>query len=405
MNLVDGNLYFKKISKNNKQYNYLNENINCDVLIIGAGVSGAITAYYMAEEGYNVVIVDKNIVGYGSTSANVGILDVSLGMETNKLSKIIGEKKTKKCFELMLDSINEIEKITNKLSNKNNIGFRKTNSIYYTDKYMNKNSIVKEYNSRINLGIGSKFLNENNILDLRYGLQIENGSAVMNVYEFTKEIISYISKNDNVKVYEHTEINDIKSKEEYVIATTSNNFKIKANKAIITEGAEVVKYFPDIPIELYKTYNIVTEGIDSLKNYDVNFTARDMETPFNYIRFTDDNRIVFGGQISKVTEKELLNTAISKGLSNNRYKKLFKTMQENFSGLKDITIRYCFNSVFAETKDTLPLIDELPGMSNVYCNLSYGINGILFSVIGAKMLKEINREYYARDMHMFGIKR
>ena len=100
------------------QYSYLNENITTDVLIIGAGVSGAITAYYMAEEGYNVTVVDKNIIGYGSTSANVGMLDIQLGMETNKLTKIIGERKTKKCFELMLDSIEELKKITSKLANR-----------------------------------------------------------------------------------------------------------------------------------------------------------------------------------------------------------------------------------------------------------------------------------------------
>ena len=404
MKLVDGNLYFKKISKNVAQYNYLNENINTDILIIGAGVSGAITAFYMAEEGYNVTIVDKNIVGYGSTSANVGILDVQLGMEINKLAKNIGEKKAKKCFDLMLDSIEELKKITSKLSNKNNIGFKKCNSIYYTNKYMNKNNIVKEYNSKINLGIGTKFLNESDLIDLRYGLEIENGSSTMNVYEFTKEIISYISKKENVRVYEHTEIDDIKSKDEYVIATTSNNFKINTNKVIITEGAEVVKYFPNIPVELYKTYNIVTESIDVLKNYETNFTAKDMESPYNYFRFTDDNRIVFGGQIAKITDKEL-NEELSKTIANARYKRLFKTLQETFYNIKDITIRYCFNSIFAETKDGLPLIDELPSMPNVYCNLSYGINGALFSIVGAKMLKEINREYYARDMHMFGIKR
>lgn len=404
MKLVDGNLYFKKISKNTTQYSYLNENIATDVLIIGAGVSGAITAYYMAEEGYNVTVVDKNIIGYGSTSGNIGMLDVQLGMETSKLIKIIGEKKTKKCYELMLDSIEELKKITNKLLNKNSIGLKKCNSIYYTNKYMNKNSIVKEYNSKINLGIGTKFLNENSLIDLRYGLQIENGSSIINVYEFTKEIIAYIAKKDNVRIYEHTEITDIKSKEEYVLAATNNNFKIKANKIIITEGAEFVKYFPDTPIELYKTYNIVTESIDALKNYDTNFTARDVENPFNYFRFTDDNRIVFGGQISKWTEKDL-NDEVSKQISNSKYKRLFKTLQETFYPIKDITARYCFNSVFAETKDTLPLIDELPNMPNVYCNLSYGINGVLFSVIGAKMLKEINREYYARDMHIFGIKR
>ncbi len=404
MRLVDGNLYFKKISKNNEQYNYLNENINCDILIIGAGVSGAITAYYMAEEGYNVVVVDKNIVGYGSTSANIGIIDVQLGMELSKLTKIIGEKKTKKCINLMIDSIDELKKIVSKLGNKNSINFKRTNSVYYTDKYMNKNAIVKEYNTKINAGIGAKFLNESNIIDLKYGIELEDASATMNIYEFTKEIISYISKKENVRVYEHTEAYEIKSKEDYVDVITNNKFKIKANKVIITEGAEVIKYFPEIPIELYKTYNIVTEPIDSLKNYYTNFTARNTDVPFNYMRFTEDDRIIFGGQMTRITAKEN-NDVIAKQLSNSRYRKLFKTLQETFFGLKDINVKCCFSGVFAETKDSLPIIDEIIGMPNVYCNLSYGINGILFSVVGAKMLKEINKEYYARDMHMFGLKR
>ena len=404
MKLIDGNLYFKNISKNIDQYEYLNKNINCDVLVVGAGVSGAITAYYMAEEGYDVVVIDKNIVGYGSTSSNVGILDIQLGMEISKLIKMVGEKKSKKCISLMLDSIEELNKITTKIEDKNNIKFKKCDSLYYTDKYMNKNNIVKEYNAKINCGVGTNFVTENNIIDLKYGLEIKDASATMNVYEFTKEIIRYISKKENVRVYEHTEACDIKSQEDYVKVVTNNKFNIKANKVIITEGAEVVKYFPEIPIELYKIYNIVTEPIENLKSYNANFTARNMESPFNYLRFTDDYRIVFGGQTTKVTEKELDDT-ISKGLANNRYRKLFRTLQETFYNIKDITVKYCFNGIYAETKDSLPIIDELPGMPNVYCNLSYGINGILFSIIGAKMLKEINREYYARDMHMFGIKR
>ena len=404
MKLTDGNLYFKNISKNKAQYSYLNENIECDILVVGAGVSGAITAYYMAEEGYNVVIVDKNIVGFGSTSSNVGIIDVQFGMELSKLMKIIGEKKAKKCANLMIDSIEEIKKIVSNLTSKSNINFRKTNSIYYTDKYMNKSSIVKEYNTKINMGVATKFITDSNLIGLKYGIELKDASATMNVYEFTKEIISYISKKENVRVYEHTEACEIKNKEERVEVVTNNGFKIRANKVIITEGAEVIKYFPDMPIELYKTYNIITEPIESLKNYYTNFTARNMDIPFSYMRFTDDNRIIFGGQTTKVTDKDL-SIAAAKELSNVRYRKLFKMLQETFYNIKDITVRYCFNGIFAETKDTLPIIDELPSMPNVYCNLSYGINGILFSVIGAKMLKEINREYYARDMHMFGIKR
>ena len=404
MRLTEGNLFFRNISKNKQQYEYLNENIECDILIVGGGVSGLITAYYMSEEGNNVILVDKNIIGFGSTSSNIGMLDYQLSIEHTKLIKSIGDKKTKRCAELCIESLKEIEKIVSVLGNKESIAFKRVNSILYTNKYMNKNMILKEYNAKSNSGLNVEIINDNECIDIRNGIEIKNASAVMNVYEFTKELASYLSKKENVRIYEHTEIENIKSKEDYTEAITSNKFKIKANNIIITEGAEIIKDFPELPVDLYRTYNIVTEKINELEKLDTNFTARNIEVPCEYMRFTKDNRIVFGGLINKLTEKEQ-NIIISKQISNQKYRRLYKTFQETFYNLKEVKVECCFTGIYAETKDTLPIIDEMPGMPNVYCNLSYGINGILYSIIGAKMLKEINREYYAKDMHMFSVKR
>ena len=201
MKLTDGNLYFRNITKNNDKYSYLNENINCDVLIVGAGISGAISAYYMAEEGYDVIVLDKNIVGFGSTSSSVGIIDTEFGMECSKLVKFIGEKNTKKCANLMMDSLKEIKEIAHKLDNKDSINFKLTDYIYFTNKYMNKNAIVKEYNTKINMKVDSKFVTDSSILDLKYGIQVNDASATINVREFTKGIINYISKKENVRVF------------------------------------------------------------------------------------------------------------------------------------------------------------------------------------------------------------
>ncbi|MDD2627281.1 MAG: FAD-dependent oxidoreductase [Clostridia bacterium] len=404
MRLAEGNLFFRNISTNKQTYEYLNRNIGCDILIIGGGVSGLITAYYMSEEGKNVILVDKNIIGFGSTSSNIGMLDFQLNIEQIKLFKKIGYKKAKRCAKLCIESLNEIERIVNILENKESIGFKRVNSILYTNKYINKSMIVKEYNAKLNSGLNAEIINDNECIDIRHGIEIKNGSAVMNVYEFTKELASYLSKKENVKIFEHTEIEKIKSKDDYIEAITNNKFKIKANNVIITEGAEIINNFPEMPVDLYKTYNIVTEPIAELGKVDTNFTARNIEMPYEYMRFTHDNRIVFGGLINKITEKEQ-NTTISKQIVKQKYKRLYKLFQETFYNLKEIKVEFCFTGIYAETKDTLPIIDEMPGMSNVYCNLSYGINGILYSIIGAKMLKEINREHYAKDMHMFSVKR
>ena len=74
MNLVSGNMLWTKINKIPNKYTYLSEDIKCDVLIIGAGITGAICAHYFTMAGVDTAIVDKNIVGYGSTSASTSIL-------------------------------------------------------------------------------------------------------------------------------------------------------------------------------------------------------------------------------------------------------------------------------------------------------------------------------------------
>ena len=84
MQLMSGNFYWPKKSNIKNIYPYLTSDINCDVLVIGGGISGAITAYYLAKEGADVVVVEKNIVGYGQTLASSAILEAQMDLDILK---------------------------------------------------------------------------------------------------------------------------------------------------------------------------------------------------------------------------------------------------------------------------------------------------------------------------------
>ena len=75
MNYIDGKTYWKSKTQIKNTYPYLTYDTYCDVLIIGGGITGAITAYFLAKEGVNVIIAEKNIVRYGSTLASTAFLD------------------------------------------------------------------------------------------------------------------------------------------------------------------------------------------------------------------------------------------------------------------------------------------------------------------------------------------
>ena len=50
MNLHNGDLFWPTTYTNEPQYPVLEENINCDCLIVGGGMSGALCAYLLSKE-------------------------------------------------------------------------------------------------------------------------------------------------------------------------------------------------------------------------------------------------------------------------------------------------------------------------------------------------------------------
>ena len=44
----------------------------CDVAIIGAGIIGLATAYYLSKKGMKLAIIEKNYIGSGSTLRCIG---------------------------------------------------------------------------------------------------------------------------------------------------------------------------------------------------------------------------------------------------------------------------------------------------------------------------------------------
>lgn len=402
MQLTNGNLYWQKKTKISNTYPYLTHDTSCDVLIIGGGIVGAITAYFLANEGANVIIVEKNIVGYGSTSAASALLEYQLGIDMNKLEKVIGKNQANRVYNLCLDALNKLEKIDKKLEK--NTGFKRQDSIYYTNRFMQKSSMTKEYNCRKKAGFNTYFLDSHSVINLNCGILTKDSSGIMNPYLFTQAIFEEIKELENVQIFENTRIDDVKCVYDGVECTTNNKFKISASSVIFSSGYETLKYFERAPVELYRTFTIVSNPIKELKNFDISFTARDSLEPYHYLRFDTNGRIIFGGEDVRFTDK-LTNEKYLKAVANDKYNRLYSILKKTLYNIEDIKVEYTFNGIFANTKDSLPIIDEMPGMPNCFCNLGLGQNGILYSVIGANMLKDAVKGYYTKDMALFSINR
>ena len=73
-------------------YPSLLKNIRADVVIMGAGISGALAAWYLCHAGFKTVIVDKRHVGMGSTAASTALLQYELDTPLTELIAKRGER-------------------------------------------------------------------------------------------------------------------------------------------------------------------------------------------------------------------------------------------------------------------------------------------------------------------------
>lgn len=68
-----------------------------------------------------------------------------------------------------------------------------------------------------------------------------------------------------------------------------------------------------------------------------------------------------------------------------------------------IEVDYCWAGPFGTTPDGLPIIDEVPGLKNVFTVMGYGGNGITFSQIASEIVAARIAGHSDPDTDLFAI--
>lgn len=367
------------------EYKTLDENIETEVLIIGSGITGALAAHFLCEEGIKCVIVDKRIESTGSTTASSAQLQYEIDVFLFDLIEKVGEKNAVKAYELCLESITILEKIIKKL--KIEVNFSSKSSLYLASDSKGVTDLKKEYETRKKHKLPVTFLNQKQ-LKAKFNINrkaalYNNVSAQVDTYKLCQEILKHHKKHSGLIVYSYTDIIKVETKKDFILGYTEKKNTIKAKKIIAAPGFESENLLDEKVMNLNSTYVLVSKPLKDEDFWNERCLIWETARPYIYVRTTDDNRIMVGGfddpfqdpkRRDKLMEKK--NGAILK-----RFKKLFPESK--------IELDFYWCGTFGETKDGLPFIGEHKDHPNMYFALGYGGNGITFSVIAAQMIKNM----------------
>jgi len=381
MNLTTGYPYWLINSGLPANYPKLEQSVKTDVAIIGGGVSGALTAYYLVNAGINCVVVDARTIGLGSTCASTSLLQYELDKPLCELENQIGLQAAVRAYKLCSESIDTIQKISQEIKFTQ---FEKQKSLFFAAYKKDKKLIEKEFLVRKKAGFQVQLLDEKEIHQ-QFGISapaaiLSAQGATTDAYMFTHALLK-ASMKKGLQVFDRTVISRIEYKKKGVDLITEKGYIIAANKIVNASGYEITEFLEKKIVKLLSTYALASEQIQShIPVWKDKTMLWNTAAPYLYMRLTKDNRIIIGGRDEEFYNPHKRDSLIKKksALLKNDFSKLFPSTE--------LIPEFCWTGTFGSTKDALPYIGTYNKTPNTYYALGFGGNGITFSVIAAEII-------------------
>lgn len=364
-----------------------------EVLVVGGGMSGALTAFRLSEEGKKVLLVEKNTIASGSTAANTGLIQFMSDMGLSEYSETLGKTEAALFYEWSREGIETLRRI-DKLAKVETISetkdtdeedFDVVQSLLVATQRRAKNYLEEEFEVHTKQGFGSSLVNKTELKEL--GIKgheaLETGPDIfLNPYSFVQRIVSYAQEHFGLTVAEHVCYEGMTSNQEVILSSAAGTFPMPIPKIVIACG-----YMPPLEIaeklknlELYVSYVYVTDPMDELPIPKKLIWER--KDPYTYLRQTFKQAIMVGGKDLK--DKELLLEKLPEQID-----KLTKSAAKWIEGIdEDGHKPYSYAAFFGESKDDLPYIGEDPDNENAYIICGLGGNGTVYSAIASEMVLE-----------------
>lgn len=177
----------------------LSGDIYTEVVIIGAGMAGILTAYLLSQKGVKSIILEAKRIAGGQTKNTTAKITSQHSLIYDKLIKNFGEDKARQYASANQEAILRYLKIIEQ----NNIdcNFNQVPSFLYSTK--EEEGLIRETEAAKKLGIAAEFTNQTTLpFSIKGAVKFEK-QAQFHPLEFVKEIIKSLT------IYEHTEVKKV----------------------------------------------------------------------------------------------------------------------------------------------------------------------------------------------------
>lgn len=400
MNFVTGKLFWPETLPEPPRYPSLTEDVGCDILIIGGGEAGALLSYYLKQHDVDVILVEKQRVSAGSSSANTGLLQICNDKTLTACIHSFGEEKGVRFYELTKQAVDELEKISGELDHSPD--YIRRDCLYYASEAADADSLRIEYQLLKKHGFPVTYLEraeiEKQFSFSKAGAIYSKGDAEINPYKFNSGVIAYSVKK-GLRVFENTEVVHQKVQDGGLLVYTKNGHTIKCRRVVFATGYEAQSMKRNANAVISSSFSIVTNPVSAMPGWPNACLIWETARPYLYIRTCPEGRIIVGGLDEPISDLKKSDASSLK-----KRDQLLAKIQELFP-LIPMRAEYYWGATFVSTHDGLPLFGEQEGYPHCLFTLGYGGNGTVYSTIGAQIITDLIIKGSHSDAELFAFNR
>lgn len=364
-------------------YPPLDRDERADIVVIGAGVTGALVADRLVAAGANVVVLDKRDVASGSTAATTGLLQYETDSSLLDLRDHVGVEAAVRAYRLGVEAVDTIERLTQDMGDP--CGFARRPSLYLASSRRDARSLTREHALRREHGFDVVWLSQAELAE-RYGIDApgglySQGSAEIDAYRLTHRLLAR-AVDRGARVYDRSEVTRVDPHDTGVTVETDRGPRVDARRLVWATGYEAVEDTQKRVGRQFSTWAVASEPIPDLGPWRDRELIWETARPYLYARVSDDGRALIGGEDERFSNRHASDRRLAR-----KTQTLVAGLTRLFPML-EIEPAYSWAGVFTTTKDGLPYIGETSDHPHAWLALGYGGNGITFSVIAANIIRD-----------------
>lgn len=258
-------------------YPELTKDAKAEIAIIGAGLTGILSAYLLAKEGKKVTLLEKNTVAEGATHLTTAFLTQIIDTDMQDLIDTFGLDKAKEIVRSHGDAIDLIEEI--RRTEDIECDFKRSSNFIYAYTEDEFGTLLKEFEALNQLGIKAHISGDPLPGFKNFGYIEVYNQAKFHPLKFLRGLLHVLREYD-VQIYEKTEAQDIK--ESTMTIVTKTRKKVQAEWILATTyepfGQPMGLFFKkgmytSYVLEAHIPQHMIREGI-----------YEDTKNPYHYFR-------------------------------------------------------------------------------------------------------------------------